>query len=325
MNERGCVLPELLTTQKQALMQLYEELSLKDLDALIQALFACKGLIFCTGVGKSAFVAQKVAATMSSTGTRAVFLSATDALHGDLGMVSPGDAVLFFSKSGESDELISLMPYLRNRGALLAAIVNSKKSRLADGCALVLCLPNVKEICPFDMVPTNSSVSHLLMGDILAITLMQLRGFGIEDFARNHPAGRLGKRMTLHVRDIMWKGDKIPICHPDDTLMNVLEELSSKAAGSLLVADEDKQLLGIFTDGDLRRSLQREGSAVLNMKIENLMTITPRTVTPDELVWDAMRKMEINPTKAITVMPVVEVDGRVAGLLRMHDIVQIGL
>lgn len=319
------MLQELLTLQKQSLMQLYDELSLEELEALIQVLFACKGLIFCTGVGKSAFVAQKVAATMSSTGSRAVFLSATDALHGDLGMVSPGDVVLFFSKSGESDELISLMPYLRNKGALLTAIVNSKKNRLADGCSLVLHLTNVKEICPFDMVPTNSSVSHLLMGDILAIVLMQMHGFGLEDFARNHPAGRLGKRMTIHVHDIMWKGSKLPVCGPDDLLINVLEELSSKSAGTLLVIDEERRLCGIFTDGDLRRSLQHIGSDVLNMKMEALMIANPRTVAPEELVWDAMRKMEINPSKAITVMPVIEADRRVAGLLRMHDIIQIGL
>lgn len=319
------VLQELLTLQKHALMQFYEQISLQELDQLLQTLYACKGLIFCTGVGKSAFVAQKVAATMASTGARAIFLSSTDALHGDLGMVSAGDVVLFFSKSGESDELITLTPYLRNKGALLTAIVNSPKSRLAEKCSVVLHAANVKEICPFDMVPTTSSVSHLLVGDLLAISLMRMHGFTVEDFARNHPAGRLGKRMTLHVHDVMWTGAKIPQCRPSDRLISVLEELSSKSCGAVLVVDEENRLCGIFTDGDLRRALQRAGSVVLDMEMQALMTVNPRTIAPSELVWDSMRKMEINPSRAITVMPVVDDQQHVVGILRMHDIIQMGL
>lgn len=318
-------LQELLTFQRQTLTQLYEQLSLQELETLLHTLYACKGLIFCTGVGKSAFVAQKVAATMASTGTRAIFLSATDALHGDLGMVSSGDVVLFFSKSGESDELVSLIPFLRNKGALLTAIVNSKKSRLAEGCSVVLHLANVKEICPFDMAPTNSSVTHMLMGDILAISLMQMHHFGKEDFARNHPAGRLGKRMSIHVADVMWTGLKIPKCHPSDRLINVLEELSAKSCGTLLVIDQEGRLCGIFTDGDLRRALQRAGPAVLDMTMQVLMTVTARTIRSDRLVWEAMREMEENPSRAITVMPVVDEHDHVVGILRMHDIIQMGL
>ena len=240
-------------------------------------------------------------------------------------MVSPGDVVLFFSKSGESDELISLLPYLRNKGALLTAIVNSPKSRLAEGCSLVLHLPNVREICPFNMAPTNSSVTHMLMGDLLAISLMRMNEFGVEDFARNHPAGRLGKRMTIHVHDMMWTERKIPQCYPSDRLINALEELSSKSCGAVLVVDQERCLLGIFTDGDLRRALQRSGSAVLDMEMQTLMTANPRTIGPKELVWDAMRKMEAFPSRAITMMPVVDEKGHVVGVLRMHDIIQMGL
>lgn len=320
------MLPELVTVQRDSLMQFYEQLSLQELETLLQTLYACRGLIFCTGVGKSAFVAQKVAATMASTGTRAIFLSSTDALHGDLGMVCPGDVVLFFSKSGESDELISLVPYLRNKGALLTALVNSPKSRLADACSVVLHLANIREICPFDMAPTTSSVTQMLVGDLLAIALMQMHRFGKEDFARNHPAGRLGKRMSIYVRDLMWTGAKIPTCRPLDRLIDVIEQFSSKACGCMLVLDQEGRLCGIFTDGDLRRSLQREGSAVLEMTMQALMTVNPRVMRPDILVWDAMREMEATETRgAITVMPVLDEERHLVGLLRMHDIIQLGL
>lgn len=318
------MLQELITLQSRSLESLYAHLSIEELETLFAALKACKGLIFCTGIGKSAFVAQKVAATMASTGTRAMFLSATDALHGDIGMVSSGDVVIIFSKSGESDELISLLPYLRNKGAKLAAIVNSPKSRLEDGCSLVLHLASVKEICPFDMAPTTSSVTQMLIGDLLAVALMKEHRFGIEDFARNHPAGKLGKRISVYVRDIMWKGKKIPKCRPEDRLVDVLEEFSSKAAGVLLVLDPEGKLAGIFTDGDLRRSLQKEGAGVLEMPMQRLMTVSARTLQPDALVWDAMREME-SPTGRITVMPVLDQERHVVGLLRMHDIIQLGL
>lgn len=320
------MLPELVNVQRDSLVQFYDQLPLSELEALLQTLVACRGLIFCTGVGKSAFVAQKVAATMASTGTRAIFLSSTDALHGDLGMVSSGDVVLFFSKSGESDELITLVPYLRNKGALLTAIVNTPKSRLADACSVVLHLANIREICPFDMAPTTSSVTQMLVGDLLAVALMRMHRFGKEDLARNHPAGRLGKRMSIHVRDLMWTGSKLPTCKPTDRLIDVIQEFSSKACGCMLVLDQDRRLCGIFTDGDLRRSLQHKGSAVLEMSMQALMIATPRVMRPDVLVWDAMREMEATPTRgAITVMPVLDDEQRVVGLLRMHDIVQLGL
>lgn len=320
------ILSKLVAAQRDSLVQFYEELPMQELEALLQTLYACRGLIFCTGVGKSAFVAQKVAATMASTGTRAIFLSSTDALHGDLGMVASGDVVLFFSKSGESDELISLTPYLRNKGALLTALVNSPKSRLADVCSVVLHLANVREICPFDMAPTTSSVTQMLVGDLLAIALMQMHRFGKEDFARNHPAGRLGKRMCVYVRDLMWTGAKVPTCRPGDRLIDILADLSSKACGCMLILDQEGRLSGIFTDGDLRRSLQREGSAVLEMTMQSLMTVTPRVMRPDVLVWEAMREMEANATRgAITSMPVLDEERHVIGLLRMHDIIQLGL
>jgi len=230
--------------------------------------------------------------------------------------------VLAFSKSGESQELLDLIPYVK--GAKTVALVSKSGSRLAQKCQAVVHLPVLRELCPFDLAPTVSTTVQLLFGDALAMQLMQHRGFSVGDFAANHPAGLLGKKITLRAQDLMKKGAEMPLCRSTDKLLDVLPELSSKRLGCLLVVDEQAKLQGIFTDGDLRRAIQTRGTGVFEAKIADVMTKTARTIAPELLALDALRLMEQNPAQRIAVLPVVE-QSRVVGLLHLHDILQAGL
>lgn len=278
------------------------------------------GTVITTGVGKSGFIAQKIAATLMSTGTQAVFLSPGGALHGDLAVVKRGDVVLAFSKSGETQELLDLIPYFKERGARVAAFTSAEGSRLARASEIAVILPLQRELCPFDLAPTNSTVFQLLAGDVLAVALMHRKGIQKELFAMNHPGGLIGRRIALRVGELMVKGEALPLCLPKQTLMELLPELSAKRCGCLIVRSEAGQLQGVFTDGDLRRALERLGSKALETKIENLMSKAPRTAQAGELAWDAMRRME-DPIRPVTALPVLQ-EGRVVGLIRMHDILQ---
>lgn len=262
---------------------------------------------------------------MVSTGTRAFFLSPTDAVHGDLGMVSSHDAFIMLSKSGESDELLNLVPAIRNKGATLISVVCNPDSRLAAACHATVTLPFLHELCPFDMAPTMSTTSQLLFGDLLTIALMRHKNFSIDQYALNHPSGQLGKRITLRVKDLMLTGERVPLCGPEDRLGEVLVELSNKRCGCILVTDQDHKMLGIFTDGDLRRTLQKVGSQVLEVRIKDVMNPKPSSIGPDVLAWEAMKRMEENYQKRIMMLPVVDGDNKLLGLLHMHDIIQTGL
>lgn len=319
------MLGELFGLHRDYLDYFFENVDLAASEAVLQTFLNCTGTIFFTGVGKSGLVAKKIAVTMVSTGTRALFLSPTDALHGDIGIVSDKDVFVFLSKSGESDELLNLIPYLRNKGAYLIGIVSTPTSRLGNACNLNIYLPLKKELCPFDLAPTTSAAIQLIFGDVLTIALMRTKNFSLSDYALNHPAGRIGKRISLKVKDLMITGKRLPSCHPDASLVSILGELSSKGCGCILVTAEDQRLLGIFTDGDLRRSLTKHGVHVLDKNIHEVMTISPRVIGPDVLAWDAMKHMESNQNQAITSMPVIDQDKRLLGLIKMHDILQSGL
>lgn len=319
------MIKELLDKQRTYTNHFFEGLDLKAVEQLLQRLIDCKGVIFFTGVGKSGFIAQKIAFTMVSTGTRALYLSPTDALHGDLGMVTSDDVFLLFSKSGESDELLNLVPAIRNKGATLVGIVCSPNSRLETACHTTLVLPFQHELCPFDMAPTMSTTFQLLLGDLLTVALMQQKKFSLDDYALNHPSGRIGKRITLKVKDLMLTGERIPHCGPEDRLRDILVELSNKRCGCILVMDRDQKLLGIFTDGDLRRTLQKVGGQALESRMREIMNTNPNSITSEVLAWDAMKRMEGNYQKRIMELPVVDAENRVIGLLHMHDIVQSGL
>ena len=321
---KASVIGNLLTEMKTHVHYFFDSLDTQEIEDCINQLLACHGTIFITGVGKSGIIAKKIAQTLNSCGTKSCFLSPLDALHGDLGQVTREDCVLLLSKSGETDELLHLCPFLRNKGARLIGVVSNRESRLAHACDYTLFLPVSKELCPFDLAPTTSTLVQLMFGDLVAIALMQMKCFTANDFAKNHPSGRLGKRLTLKVSDLMMQGDALPLCASHDSLGTVLVELSNKKCGCVLVVDSKKQLLGIFTDGDLRRALQCHGVKVLEKSMQELMTCRPRAISPHLLAFDAMKQMEENQKRPITVLPVVEGESLV-GLVRMHDIVQSGI
>lgn len=318
------MLQTLFEKQKASIDHFFAALDISAAERVFEKVAACTGVVILSGVGKSGHIAQKISATMVSTGTRASFLCPSNAVHGDLGFVAPNDLFLMFSKSGESQELLDLLPYVQKKGAFVIGIVAQKNSRLAQSSDMAMVLPVAEELCPFDLAPTISTTVQLLFGDCLAIALMQAKKFSVEDFAANHPAGLLGRKITMKVMDLMLKQELVPFCSPEDFLIDTLHELSAKKCGCLLVCDSDRRLRGIFTDGDLRRAIQEKGAHALHMKMSMLMTSFPLTVDPHLLVFEALRQMDTDSTRRVTALPVVE-QGRVVGLLRMHDIVQTGL
>lgn len=322
---RYAVLKELFSQKRQYLDFFFEKLDIEAADQLLQMLFDCQGTMIFTGVGKSGLVAKKIAMTMTSTGSRAVYLSPTNALHGDMGILNSKDVFVMLSKSGESDELLHMIPSLRNKGVKLVAIVSNGNSRLAKACDFSITLPLEKELCPFNLAPTTSTSIQMIFGDVLTIALMRMNNFSLDEYALNHPAGRIGKRITTKVQDLMLSGANLPVCKPHDKLVDILVELSNKRCGCLLVVDEAMTLQGIFTDGDLRRALLKQGAAVLDQPIQNMMTCSPRYIAPNKLAWEAMQLMESDPKNAITVMPVLGEAKKVLGLIKLHDLVQSGL
>lgn len=319
------MLKELLQNEKKYLNHFFDNVDIPAAEKIVDVLHHCQGVMIFCGVGKSGLVAEKIAMTMTSTGSKALFISPTNALHGDIGIVSEKDIFIFLSKSGESEELLSLIPVLRNRRVKIVGIVSKANSRLAKASDIFIDLPLEQELCPFDMVPTTSAVIQLIFGDLLAISLMRLKEFSLDEYVLNHPAGRIGKRISLKVSDLMITDPNVPLCQPHDKLVDTLVELSNKRCGCVLVVNEARVLQGIFTDGDLRRSLQKHGATSLDFPMKELMTQAARWIEPHQLAWDAMRKMEGDQKNAITILPVLEKDKKVVGLIKLHDIVQTGL
>lgn len=317
---------KLFERQKQLLDHFYETLDYQACETLFSHLKEVKGVFFFSGIGKSGFIAQKIAATMMSTGTKAFFLPPIDALHGDLGMVDKQDVVFLLSKSGETDELLQLLPSLRSKGVEVVALTSSEQSRLAKGSDYSVALPCEKELCPFDLAPTISAETQLLFGDVLAVALMEDKRFTLDEYAKNHPSGQIGRRATIRVRDIMLDQKRTPFCHPDDLLEHVLVEFSDKRCGCLLVVDQKQKLRGIFTDGDLRRALQSKGDQVLKERVESIMTPLPKSIHDDALAWDAVKLMESDQKHPVMVLPVLKREqGTVIGIIKMHDLIQAGI
>ena len=289
----------------------------KALDILV----SCEGKVVVTGVGKSGVIAQKIAQTLTSTGTMAVFLQPSDALHGGLGVVGNDDVVIALSNSGETDEILAILPTLRQRSVAVISIVGNIDSTLARQSDAVLDAAVDKEACPLNLAPTASTTVALAIGDALAMTLMESKGHTQTDFALNHPAGRLGKRLTLSVRDLMHGS---PNVSPTAGWLDVVKAISKSALGAVNVVDERLKLLGIVTDGDLRRTIERTAPDELSLlTAQSMMTASPVTASTDMLAFDAFRLMEDRPSQ-ISVLPVLE-DGKCVGLLRLHDIVRSGL
>jgi arabinose-5-phosphate isomerase len=316
---------ELLRLEATAIEHCAERLEPEQVRQAIELLVACRGKVVLTGSGKSGFVARKIAATLTSTGTRAVFLHPSDALHGDLGIVDPSDVVVVLSNSGETDELLAMLPYLKHRAVPIIAVVGNLGSTLARNAEVLLDASVAKEACPFNLAPTTSTTVALAIGDALAVTLMELKGLTPEDFALNHPAGRLGKRLSLKVADLMHRGAANPTVGPQASWLEVVSAISTGGLGAVNVVDEAGQLAGIITDGDLRRAVQRISPTELTgLSAEVFMTRDPVTVAPELLAYSALQIMEQRPSQ-ISVLPVVDGERRCVGLLRLHDIVRNGL
>jgi arabinose-5-phosphate isomerase len=318
---------ELLRVESDAIAKAAARLKAQQLESVLSILKSCKGKVVLLGVGKSGIIAQKIAATMTSSGTAAINLHPSDALHGGLGIVTADDVVLMLSNSGETNELIELLPFLKRREVPLIAIVGNLNSTIGQRADAVLDASVDQEACPLNLAPTTSTTVALAIGDALAMTLMRARGLTESDFASNHPGGQLGKRLTLRVADLMHSGAKNPTIADNASWMDVVSSITQFGLGAVNVLDADGRLAGIITDGDLRRSLQKLGGrdfSFANLKCDDLMTHNPIVATPEMLAFDALHLMEDRPSQ-ISVLPVVEGDRLCVGLIRLHDIVRSGL
>ena len=289
-----------------------------DFRKTVELLLENKGNLVFTGIGKSAIIAQKIVATMNSTGTTAVFMHAADAIHGDLGIVREGDVVVVLSKSGETPEIKVLVPLIKLRGNKIVAIVGNRDSYLAAQADYVLDVTVGEEAIPGSLAPTSSTTAQLVMGDALALVLMRCRGFSTEDFAKFHPGGALGKQLYLRVKDLYTRNER-PEVGPDDNRTRVIIEMTHKRLGATVVM-HDERILGIITDGDLRRMLMNT-TDIEHVKASQIMTSNPKTIEEDALVVDALHKMREN---SITQLPVVK-DGKYLGIIHLHDILKEGI
>lgn len=287
----------------------------------VRLLAGIRGRVVVTGMGKSGLVGRKIAATLSSTGTPAIFLHPSEAIHGDLGMVGKRDAVIIISKSGNTLELQGIIPYIKLMGVPVIGLLGDKDSSLGEGCDVVLDCSVEEEACPFDLAPTASTTATLAMGDALAVALLKAKGFRREDFAFLHPGGALGRHLREKIEDVMVTGDGIPQVEKQTRLPEVITEMSTKKLGAACVSDEKGRLWGMITDGDLRR-LVGKGISLENVRAEEFATPNPKTVSASALVTRAINIME---THNITVLPVVEDENRVIGIVHMHILLKSGI
>ena len=287
--------------------------------AACRAILASRGRVACTGMGKSGHVARKIAATLASTGTPAFYVHPGEAAHGDLGMVTDADIVLALSYSGESDELLTLLPALKRQGNAIIAMTGREASSLAREADIHLDISVPAEACPLALAPTSSTTASLAMGDALAVALLEARGFTADDFARSHPAGALGRRLLLHISDVMHVGEDVPTVPGEATLDEALLEISRKRLGMTAVVDDGDRLLGLYTDGDLRRTLADRSVDVRTTAIAEVMTRNPVTIGSDALAVEAARLME---THKISGLVVVDAAGRAVGALNIHDLLR---
>jgi arabinose-5-phosphate isomerase len=310
-----------LQIEAQALLDMRERLSGPAGQSLVKAVrlvLACSGRVVVMGMGKSGHVGRKIAATLASTGTPAMFVHPAEAHHGDLGMVTPGDVVLALSNSGESEELTGLLPLLKRQGVPLIAITGGAASSLARHADVVLDSAVAQEACPLNLAPTASTTAQLAMGDALAVVLLDARGFKAEDFARSHPGGSLGRRLLTHVRDVMRAGDAIPAVGPDASFGDLMREMSAKGLGAAAIVDAERRVLGIFTDGDLRRKIEA-GVALRATNARDVMTASPATIRDELLAAEAVVLME---ARRITTVLVVDAQGVLVGALNTNDLMR---
>jgi len=306
---------KVLKTELEAIEGLLKRLD-KRFEQAVELIFACKGRVVITGIGKSCIIGQKIAATFASTGTPAFFLHPAEAAHGDLGMLVKGDLLVALSYGGDTDEINQLLPTAKRLGIPILALTGNLKSTLAQAAEVALDISVEREACPMDLTPTASTAAMMALGDALAIALLERRGFKEEDFARLHPGGRLGKKLT-RVEALMHSGDAVPRVSPATPMPEVIYEMSRKGLGMTTVVEDSKRLAGIITDGDLRRLMERRKDEALHLTASDAMTRNPTTIPRTELAGAALRLME---ERKITSIVVVDAERRVEGVVHLHDL-----
>ncbi len=311
---------EVIRVEAEAVLNLLKSID-QNFASAVELIFNSTGRVVFTGMGKSGIIARKIVATMNSTGTAAIFMHPTDALHGDLGMVRKNDVVILISKSGHTEELLQLIPMVKRIGAAIIGMIGGNNSSLGKDCDLVLNVGVKEEACPYDLAPTASTTAALVMGDALAITLLEKRGFTEEDFALLHPAGSLGRRLSLRINEIMIKGNDVPIISERSSLKDAIIEITSKRLGMTCVVNELGILTGIITDGDLRRLLEHTLD-IKNLIAADVMTKKPKTISKDFLASFALQQME---KFNITSLIVSDNSNNPEGIVHLHDLVKLGL
>jgi arabinose-5-phosphate isomerase len=311
---------DVLNIEIQGLRSLVDRLDQNFLDA-IELLGSCRGKVVVTGMGKSGLICRKIAATLASTGTASFFLHSGDALHGDLGMVMKGDVILAVSNSGETEEIVKIIPHFKRNALKMIVMTGNPESTLAKAADVILDISVKEEACPLGLAPTASTTATLAMGDALAVVLLETKGFNEEDFAMRHPGGILGRRLLLRVEDLMHRGDKLPLVSEDTPIKDALFEITSKRLGVTGVVDGAGKLTGVITDGDLRRGLESKGD-IFRYSAQQLMTRNPKTIVADSLAAEAVALMEQH---TITCLFVLQNDRTPFGVIHLHDLLKAGL
>jgi arabinose-5-phosphate isomerase len=311
---------EVIKIEAEAVLNLESSIN-EEFAKAVKIISGSKGRVIITGMGKSGLVARKIVATLNSTGTASVYLHPTDALHGDLGMVRSEDVVILISKSGNTEEIANLVPLLKRLNPVLIGMVGNRDSKVGRECDIVLNTSVKEEACPYDLAPTSSSTATLVMGDALAIALIEQKGFTKEDFALLHPGGSLGKRLSLKISEIMYIGEKIPVVKEDTSLKDAIFEITSKRLGVTVVVNDDETVTGIITDGDLRRLLEKP-TDIKTLKAVDVMTKNPKTIKPEYLASFALQFME---NYKITSLVVIDDLNKPVGIVHLHDLVELGL
>lgn len=312
---------KVLQTEADAVRSLIDKLD-QSFEKAVGIILSSKGRVVVTGMGKSGLVGKKIASTLASTGTPAFFMHPAEASHGDLGMVTADDVIIAISNSGETDEIIGIIPFLKRFNVGLISFTGNHRSTLAKTADANLDIFVQEEACPLGIVPTSSTTAALAMGDALAVALLSRRGFQKDDFASFHPSGSLGKKLFIRVRDLMHAGDSLPTTLPDASLASAVMEISSKRLGITIIAEADGSMLGIITDGDVRRGIEKWGKDFFEMKAGEVMTTNPRVISEDELAAKALSVME---KLAITALVVTGDNNRLTGVIHLHDILKKGI
>mgnify|MGYP003958685009 FL=1 len=289
----------------------------------VETIFNCRGKVILTGMGKSGLVAKKIASTMSSVGTPAIFMHPAEGMHGDLGIIAAEDVVIAIGKSGESSELNGVLPSIRSVGAKIIGIMGDVNPTLARYSDVVINIGDIEEACPLNMAPTTSSTVTMVLGDAMAVALMKMRDFDLADYALLHPGGQIGKRLTMRVSDVMLKGSNNPVINITESVKNCISEISRKLAGAISIVDNDGKLIGLVTDYDIRKHIEKEEN-IFSMEIKDIMNPDPIFVYEDEKAFSALRIMQ-EREKPITILSVLDRNNIVIGMLRMHDLVKEGL